>query len=537
MMQTTGGAGDGAPDDGSGGGEPDDDESSEDPSSGSEEAQPEHQICRSGQEDRSEATPPDLQIWDELNEMWQGEQVQIDELREAGRTVLERASAAERRMMQSRERYGSLLARIGLPRPDGAKHERQESNDGVLARATRNLSAPRGADEDSPQYRRRRAAARRMSTDGERPDRARTPQSTPRLGSANLGPAFSPRSRNILQNWREQDMQENGFSNIPSMSRHGSDGTPHRSDASRGGRRRGGAQSTGDRNSGRGGGGAPPPPSPDGSSGEDPSGEDEGSDASPPRRATAGRGRKESPSSGSDSSDSDELNLDEEYDRRGDSSRPTAPSGAHRRSSAPKSGRRARAHDKARSHEHDALQAYRMLVEEKVGKDLSHLPDIKGIKQGTMDTYSGEDNISIYDGWLMVILRTLNMSRVCGPQRNQDQITVLGNTLKGPAAIWFNAEVEHPKRAVRHWKFVDVVCALYHQFIHEATAQNTSELFDTARFSRVKGIVAYFNELMSYAARMVERPSKYTFKQRFLKGLPHDFVEKLIINHGISAEF
>ncbi|KAI0038195.1 hypothetical protein FA95DRAFT_1613563 [Auriscalpium vulgare] len=335
-----------------GGGAPDDEPSEESSSSGSDETPSEPRSRPARSRSQSQSVPPDLQIWDELDEMWNGEQAQIEEMREAGRAVIERASAAERRMQQSRQRYGTLLARLGMPRPGQATPSKRESDDGILARATKNLDAPRGADEDSPQYRRRQAAARRMSESGALSEQA---------DAQALGAPFSPRSRNVLRTWREHDMRENGFSNIPSMSPHGSrrDSRRETTDWSKRATGRSGTRTTG----GNRGGSEAPPPSPSGSDpGDDPSGRDDDDDGdddssrneTPTRRAPPRKKRRAAPAHRDDSSEDGEVDLDEEYDRRGTSSQPSARRVARRESAAPRNG------DGARGHTHDVLHAYRV---------------------------------------------------------------------------------------------------------------------------------------------------------------------------------
>ena len=66
--------------------------------------------------------------------------------------------------------------------------------------------------------------------------------------------------------------------------------------------------------------------------------------------------------------------------------------------------------------------------------------------------------------------------------------------------------------------------------------QNATTKFYSAKYSKSKGVLAFYNDLERYAGRMVARPDDYTFKRQLLRGLPQDMVEVLIKTRRVTAE-
>ncbi|KIJ05186.1 hypothetical protein PAXINDRAFT_159131, partial [Paxillus involutus ATCC 200175] len=60
--------------------------------------------------------------------------------------------------------------------------------------------------------------------------------------------------------------------------------------------------------------------------------------------------------------------------------------------------------------------------------------------------------------------------------------------------------------------------------------------FDRTEYSHKKGVIVFVNNLEQKAACMVQRPNEYTFKRRFLNGLPDKIGEEILWVHRVSAE-
>jgi hypothetical protein len=116
------------------------------------------------------------------------------------------------------------------------------------------------------------------------------------------------------------------------------------------------------------------------------------------------------------------------------------------------------------------------------------------------------------------------------------RVDLCGTTVTGLAATWYADEVEAWNRKTRDWYFEDLICAMYKQFIHEVTAQDAANSYKRTKFSRLKGALAFFNDLQRHASHMVQTPDEYSMKRKFLEGLPDDLVENLLKLRQVSAE-
>ena len=69
---------------------------------------------------------------------------------------------------------------------------------------------------------------------------------------------------------------------------------------------------------------------------------------------------------------------------------------------------------------------------------MENVPTIKGIKANLPEAYTREDNIAKFETWLMSLLRYLRILRVCGDELDNERIILMGKTLSGVAAEWYN---------------------------------------------------------------------------------------------------
>ena len=112
----------------------------------------------------------------------------------------------------------------------------------------------------------------------------------------------------------------------------------------------------------------------------------------------------------------------------------------------------------------------------------------------------------------------------------------MGLYLSELAQQWYSQEVLAPTRRVRHWTFKDLIFGLFRWFIHEASAQNAAIQYDRTKYSADKGVLTFYNELTWRADRMVEPPDSYSFRRKYLGGLPQTIVKTALEVHRISAE-
>ncbi|KAF5378265.1 hypothetical protein D9615_008695 [Tricholomella constricta] len=151
------------------------------------------------------------------------------------------------------------------------------------------------------------------------------------------------------------------------------------------------------------------------------------------------------------------------------------------------------------------------------------------------EEYNGAPSMEEFDTWLYSVLRWMEINQLGGQDRERERISYAGMYLKGAAAVWFTDNVDGIHRRRRDWTFKDVITGLYDRFIHEASLQDAYVGFERAVYSADGGINEFFHQLKRYAERMVMPPDPYTFKRRFMTGIPR-YLRKEILNRGFTAE-
>jgi len=168
-------------------------------------------------------------------------------------------------------------------------------------------------------------------------------------------------------------------------------------------------------------------------------------------------------------------------------------------------------------YENAIVQKIRDTIYDRVGIEAAYdIASMKNIKPIPPEKYSGEDDIESFKNWLASVLRWLRVTGITGKTKEQLRVDLCGTTLKGLAADWFHLEVESFDRKVRDWTFTDLIVVMYGRFIHKVTVQNATTKFYNAKYSKSKGVLAFYNDLEWYAGRMVARPDNYTFKRQLL---------------------
>ncbi|KZP17250.1 hypothetical protein FIBSPDRAFT_894370 [Athelia psychrophila] len=374
-------------------------------------------------------------------------------------------------------------------------------------------------------------------------------------------------SQAVLDRMREADVQQSGHSGIPPCEKRAGYPGMNRLDGSTGV-----APAPG---------GDGPPSEPDDE--EDSSSADEsrrshhtgrmGNPDRPSHRMTASRGRHREPlrrtgqerppsdpsspsSEPTDSSSSDEpAPIRRRHDDSRESSRrrehtPMNPGRDYREQTAPRQnapGHMPRQPAPARAgtvdpsmlltlHEEVMINRYRELGRQRVGQTNNLFVEVRGIKVNTPKSYDGTDDVSMFEEWLNVVLRTLRVINMCGPAKDAQCIDYCGIVLSGQASMWFQDEVESPLCHHPEWEFEDVICAIFKQFIHDVTAQTAETQYKAIMYDPLKGALAVYNEMKRISRRMAEIPNEYAFKSSFIKRLPWEIVEPLRRYRRVSAE-
>ncbi|KAF8547828.1 hypothetical protein OG21DRAFT_1526896 [Imleria badia] len=163
-------------------------------------------------------------------------------------------------------------------------------------------------------------------------------------------------------------------------------------------------------------------------------------------------------------------------------------------------------------------------------------PEIKAMNLPKPGKYGGQDDLEKFDDWVHQLLKYYRMFKVTGPNQDDDRVLYTGLFLEGIASKWYNQEIESPDRRTLYWSFEDLICGLFKCFVHEASAQNAANQYNWTRFNHEKGALAFYNDLRHCAYQMVQPPDDYSFKQKFIHGLPHSIIKTIFEARRISAE-
>ena len=185
-----------------------------------------------------------------------------------------------------------------------------------------------------------------------------------------------------------------------------------------------------------------------------------------------------------------------------------------------------------------AMRRYSQHIDKQVGEEPDGPlgPEVKAMNPLKPEKYAGEDDINKFDEWLVQLLAHFQIFKIMGPRTDATHVQYTGLHLSGLAQQWYSQEVLAPTRCVRHWSFEDLIFGLFRRFIHEASAQNAAIQYNRTKYSADKGVLAFYNKLTRRVDRMVEPPDSYSFRKKYLGGLPQTIVKMALEVHRISAE-
>jgi len=84
--------------------------------------------------------------------------------------------------------------------------------------------------------------------------------------------------------------------------------------------------------------------------------------------------------------------------------------------------------------------------------------------------------------------------------------------------------------------FLKVIRHLFRAFIDESALQLAVQSYYRVKYSEDKGVYSYIRELKKKANRLTSKPDEFTFRERFIDGLPDRVVDKMNDRYDITAE-
>ncbi|KAL0059579.1 hypothetical protein AAF712_013670 [Marasmius tenuissimus] len=179
---------------------------------------------------------------------------------------------------------------------------------------------------------------------------------------------------------------------------------------------------------------------------------------------------------------------------------------------------------------------YRVQIREAVGEMIPYIEGLKNIKIKEPDSYQGSDDIEVFDDWFLVLLRWRIVNRMGGPDLDVMRVQCTGMMVSKKALQFFNDEISSPHRMKKSWSFEDVIIGLFDHCVAATTIHQAAKRFDKVKYDAEMGIQEFYSTLKRWASRMPNRPDKYTFKRRFLDGLPKNVIREMI-RHGAVPDY
>ena len=149
--------------------------------------------------------------------------------------------------------------------------------------------------------------------------------------------------------------------------------------------------------------------------------------------------------------------------------------------------------------------------------------------------YDGEDDLLVFQQWLLSLLRWLSTYLLTGPSNDEHRRKTLPMCLGGEAIKWYNTTVDAPAR-VSTWTFEEIVLALHTQFITRQAAIEAAFRFKNHKFRHEDRILRFNRELAEFASQMVHPPDEFSFKSKLMEELPYEVVQHIVQNTGLSFE-
>ncbi|KZT06183.1 uncharacterized protein LAESUDRAFT_714528 [Laetiporus sulphureus 93-53] len=176
----------------------------------------------------------------------------------------------------------------------------------------------------------------------------------------------------------------------------------------------------------------------------------------------------------------------------------------------------------------DLVELGTTLPENTVLKNIKDLPK--------PNKYDGEDNREMFDSWLKSLLRWMCLTRLGGPNLDEECLQMLGQYLKGAASEWYNDTIDDIDVDAQLWSFVEALCMLFRQFLHFASTISAADHFEVVMYLKQGGVVGLHDTLTKYAKCMPIPPDDYAFAHQFMDTLPDEIHVPLLCNQNVLIE-
>lgn len=152
------------------------------------------------------------------------------------------------------------------------------------------------------------------------------------------------------------------------------------------------------------------------------------------------------------------------------------------------------------------LQKYMSMIYDRTGMPRDAVAEIKGLRVDPPEPYDGRDDLIVWERWLDGLLSYFYFYRIVGADLDSQRVLLVGTWLTGFAVTWFAQEVTGPSHARKKWNFEGLITALFRRFLTEITAQKAVDAYYMVKYSKTKGALGFWNDLVQASERMLHPP-------------------------------
>ncbi len=160
-----------------------------------------------------------------------------------------------------------------------------------------------------------------------------------------------------------------------------------------------------------------------------------------------------------------------------------------------------------------------------------------GIKSPLPKPYEGQPDQTAFENWLSLLLGYFRIYQLDVLNEVQDhaRIEILGQLLKENAHTYFRECHQKFLEQGQSWDFREAILDLRDRYLYKSTPFNAARKFETLVQGN-RDSQALYDDMTTQAARMIEYPSDYQFRLRFMLALRSEVLEYIIKTHSVSAE-
>ncbi|KAJ6517366.1 hypothetical protein C8R47DRAFT_1063055 [Mycena vitilis] len=187
----------------------------------------------------------------------------------------------------------------------------------------------------------------------------------------------------------------------------------------------------------------------------------------------------------------------------------------------------------------DMSEIIRTTIDHRIGTRIELPPHVRPAKVDNRARYGGQDDHEVFMATLEKFLGWMRTSGYGGPELDTYRISLLsGVFLEGDTLQWFTTEVDNPRYPGRNQlDFTEIICALHRRYVKSASAQRATRAFEAVRYDPTTGPEKFMSDMVLRGQAMVEMPSDFLLKDRFLKNIPSWLSKELKMRRGVTAEF